>query len=416
MRYVKRALLIVLVPIIVSMGLLPQMAEAHASDMRMSPTPPVEKPQLPPLFSSLWAYAETCSSLAESTDGTNVVPQTAGNFTDPENNATGNVTASRETLAQRAAMLAATDWSTPRNPDIDVDALIAAATPLPAAGLVLTTARNTWDSPPQSHDEMVRCVEDESLSDPDWFGASVVDELNQAGNIHGNSDNNSDDYVSRYEAFFLVESSGNWTFAIDSAGASEIEIDGQVVAEWYGDHTRAGDWSHIGSVVLDVGWHFFVYRQEAIDEATPVAAASFKRPGDADWTLVGTSGLTLRPVNLDDGVLLTTKKNTWSSLPETHADLLDCVEAAVPEAGWYGSSIVKEINQEGNIHGSESDLVSLYEGFFLAETAGTWEFTGPDGGASDIEIDEQVVAGRYGTDNATATGNVSLDGGCFRGI
>ena len=88
------------------------------------------------------------------------------------------------------------------------------------------------------------------------------------------------------------------------------------------------------------------------------------------------------------------------------------MDAALPEAGWFGSSIVKEIDQNGNIHGDGSGLISLFDGFFFVETPGTWGFTGPGTGASEIEIDEQVVAGRYEADTAAATGNVSIERHC----
>jgi hypothetical protein len=390
--------------IITVMAILPQMASAHVYDEAISQAGSAGSAQL--LF----------PPTSPLTDAERYFSTTGP---EPGNDESGADTLSEAVIAseQRSMVtahtnaLATTSNSGIRDPKIDVDELIAAAPAFPTAGLVLTTAKNTWDSHPQSHEDMVQCVERDSFSDPDWFGASLVDEVNQTGNIHGNGEH----YVSRYEAFFLALDSGDWTFATDSEGASEIEIDEQVVAAWYGDHPQAGDWSHNGTVVLDPGWHRLTYRHEVSDGGFPGAKASFKGPGDVDWKPLSTSDLTLKPVNLDDGVLLTTKKNTWVSLPENHTELLQCVETdATEEPGWFGSSIVDEINQEENIHGSDSSYVSLYECFFLSQTAGTWVFETSDFGASEIEIDGQIVASRYGADTGTTVGTADLDGGWHR--
>ena len=319
MRLRYKVLTAVLIPVIVSMGMLPQMVSARAYDAVKSQSESAVRTQLPSLLTSMLANAVRYFSATESK------PESDESGTDLLSEA-AMASEQRSMEAAYATSLAPAFNGGVRDPKINIDELIATAPVFPTAGLVLTTAKNTWDSHPQSHEEMVRCVESDSFSDPDWFGASLVGEVNQTENIHGNSDN----CVSRYEAFFLATGSGEWTFATDSEGASEIEIDGQVVATWYGDHPQAGDWSHNGTIVLDPGWHRFTYRHESSAGGSPGASASFKGPGDLDWKPLSTSDLTLKPVNLDDGVLLTTKKNIWVSLPENHAELLQVIIVSKP--------------------------------------------------------------------------------------
>lgn len=413
MSMMKKILMIALVPIIISTGVLPQTAAARAQET-LSPQPIApSRLQLPSLFSSLWSYAEysaydTFSDVITEPDTGNYL-STADKYNTVLDTTGDNVYSHPGVTASTIASLISAGNSI-RNPGIDIDKLIAISPALPAEGLVLTTAQNTWTSHPQTNEELVNCVERESFSDPDWFGTSIVDEINQMVNIHGNSEN----YVSRYEAFFLIHDSdaGIWSFAVDSEGASEIEIDDQVVVGWYGEHPQLGDWSHNGSINLNPGWHRFTCRYEAGSGGTPGVKAGFIKPGGEEWNIISTSCLTLKPVNTDDGILLITNKNTIPSLPTNHSEFLDCIEMdTTREAGWFGSSIVKEINQGRNIHGDSSGYVSLYECFFPVVTAGTWQFTVPTTGASEIEINEQIIAFRFGADTDMLTGSVELDNG-----
>ena len=134
-------------------------------------------------------------------------------------------------------------------------------------------------------------MEQDSTAETGWYGASIVAKVYQDENIHGNDDH----YTSYYEAFFYVDTAGIWQFATDSDDASEIEIDGQVVASWYGGHVVSGGWSHSGSINLAAGWHRFIYRHEEYTGAQ-AARAAFKKPGDTDWRAFSTSELTLKGV------------------------------------------------------------------------------------------------------------------------
>lgn len=389
------------------MIVLPQAADSRTNDKAEEEQTATLR--MPSLFTALWEYARQCSASTGSAvvDDIGIGSGTIASVID--DTVSGKSPVYQGSVISPYAVVA--NAETAYDPGIDIDRLVSTASDFPCEGLVLTTAQNTWKEHPLSHDDIVRCVVHESFSDPDWFGASVVSEVNDEGNIHGNDEC----YVSWYEAFFFVQNPGEWSFATDSDGASEIAVDGEAVAAWYGDHSIAGDWSHSGTVILNSGWHRFSYYHVVRTSMSCVAKAVFKKPGDPDWMLLSTADLVLKPVNLDDGILLTTKRNTWTSVPENHEELFQCVEAdAIKEAGWFGSSIVDVIDQEENIHGSSFDYISLYECFFLAENAETWQFTVHASGASEIEIDEQVVVSRYGTGVGLPTGAVDLSYGWHR--
>lgn len=54
--------------------------------------------------------------------------------------------------------------------------------------------------------------------------------------------------------YFRFEESGEWVFAVDADGPVEVEVAGQIVASWYGEHGSAGgaapSWAHSGTVNL----------------------------------------------------------------------------------------------------------------------------------------------------------------------
>jgi hypothetical protein len=156
---------------------------------------------------------------------------------------------------------------------------------------------------------------------------------------------------------------------------------------------------NIGSVYLDEGWHAFIYRQEEIDGGSE-ANAAFKAPGDADWRSFSTANLQIKIApnfSAEDGIMLTNKKNTWVTHPISHYDLLACVDNdSFPEDGWYGQSIVNIVNQYGNIHGNDHYFTSYYEAYFYVEQAGDWWFSTTSDDASEIVIDDQVIASWYG--------------------
>ncbi|MBN1191330.1 MAG: hypothetical protein JXA46_16360 [Dehalococcoidales bacterium] len=152
----------------------------------------------------------------------------------------------------------------------------------------------------------------------------IVDAVYQTEKPYGEDDY----YTSLYETFFFVDSAGTWQFATDSDDASELEVDGQVVACWYGRHSASNGWSHCGNISLAEGWHRLVYRYVEVS-GSQLAAAAFKMPGDSEWREFSTAGLTLKGpchTGLDGDNLPDTVEAVLGTDPtsmDTDGDMLD---------------------------------------------------------------------------------------------
>jgi parallel beta-helix repeat protein len=154
-----------------------------------------------------------------------------------------------------------------------------------------------------------------------------------------------------------------------------------------------------GSLNLSAGWHKLVYRQEE-NRGGQTSRLAFKAPGDSQWRWFATSELDIRttPETGQVGLTLTNKKNTWTSTPQNHAEMVQCVDVdATATDGWYGQSVVGIIKQDENIHGNDDNYTSCYEAYFnvSAEQAGKWYFSTDSDDSSDVMLDDQLVAYWY---------------------
>lgn len=109
--------------------------------------------------------------------------------------------------------------------------------------------------------------------------------------------------------FFLVTefevtaaNNGNWSFAVDGDDGVEVEIDGTVVASYYGNHAEcwtqttpqpdpatACNASQIKvNVNLGVGWHRMIVRHRE-NTGNDGVKVYYKKPADASWIVFGAS-------------------------------------------------------------------------------------------------------------------------------
>ena len=103
--------------------------------------------------------------------------------------------------------------------------------------------------------------------------------------------------------YFEVTSSnaGTWDFAVDGDDGVEIEIDGTVVASWYGAHGACNCQTYNGSISLSAGWHTLVVRHRENNGEDGVKIW-YRRPGMATptWTVFGTESSTDVPFRAPD--------------------------------------------------------------------------------------------------------------------
>ncbi|MCD6213504.1 MAG: pilus assembly protein PilY, partial [Candidatus Desulfofervidus sp.] len=125
-------------------------------------------------------------------------------------------------------------------------------------------------------------------------------------------------------AEFEVTSAGTWQFAIDSDDGSEVEIDGIVVANYYGAHGFCGCYGHSGSINLSTGWHRIIVRlrENTGDDGVIVW---YKKPGDTTWTKFGSSTLNIRAPNIDEAWRLKSREFIVTGEPANCKRHLFCV-------------------------------------------------------------------------------------------
>lgn len=108
------------------------------------------------------------------------------------------------------------------------------------------------------------------------YGRSFRNDIFEGLHPHGPGEN----FLGRYEAWFLAGKPGDYAFATLSDDASFLSIDGKPVAEWPGIHgTDGGRYSEKkGQLHLEPGLHLLRY-DLAQSNGTLAAVASWRQPG-----------------------------------------------------------------------------------------------------------------------------------------
>ncbi len=99
-----------------------------------------------------------------------------------------------------------------------------------------------------------------------------------------------DYYNILYTTWLYVEEPGTWWFAIDWDDAVEVEVDGNVVAGYYGGHGFCNCYDYSSSVSLGTGRHKIIVRHEE-DGWWDGVKLSFKSPIDTDWLVFNAQNL-----------------------------------------------------------------------------------------------------------------------------
>lgn len=97
------------------------------------------------------------------------------------------------------------------------------------------------------------------------------------------------DYFSaEYSGKIYAPVSGTYWFATDSDDASEVVVDNNVVASYYGGRGVSSTWDIKGSIYLSAGWHDFIYRFEE-GVGGKAARAGWMPPGQKAFTAIPAS-------------------------------------------------------------------------------------------------------------------------------
>ena len=126
----------------------------------------------------------------------------------------------------------------------------------------------------------------------------ITQVLNTAGPAHGrnyfpdiflgmNPFGPSAFYIASFTGWLRLAEPGNYRFATVSTDASWLQIDGQTVAEWLGEHAYHGGrrGEHSGSVQLRAGLHRLEYTQIQFD-GEAAAEAAWQPPGASHFEVI----------------------------------------------------------------------------------------------------------------------------------
>ena len=169
--------------------------------------------------------------------------------------------------------------------------VVAVIDPSPLEGTI-TLYVGQWDGScggnyGDDHNEMVACI-DQKISSGEYYGKINVSKIDHSNSLGFDSDD--EEFFMYYYVEFYVETPGTWWFATDSDDASEVEVDGDVVASWYGGHGICNCQSHSGSKYLSRGWHTLIYRMQEW-RGGQLARLWYKAPGQSTWQIFGVSSL-----------------------------------------------------------------------------------------------------------------------------
>ncbi|MFB6181107.1 MAG: PA14 domain-containing protein [Candidatus Nanohalobium sp.] len=131
-------------------------------------------------------------------------------------------------------------------------------------------------------------------------------------------------YITRNDHFswlgkglIYVSQDGDYTFSVDSDDASDLIIDGNLVASWYGGHGDDNSYgSHTGTVNLDKGFHDFRVRMQENKGGNDVNLG-WRPPGATSFTTVPAENFTTKSywsrVNYTSKVFKARNKVSWES-------------------------------------------------------------------------------------------------------
>ncbi|HCW93505.1 MAG TPA: hypothetical protein DHM44_07465 [Flexistipes sinusarabici] len=125
--------------------------------------------------------------------------------------------------------------------------------------------------------------------------------LNQINEPNGDNIENGN-YIYVTEINVPSSEAGDWEFAIDGDDGVELEIDGVIVASYYGAHNECGCTSHNGVINLSAGKHRIIIR---LRERTGQEGATlwFKKPGQTNFSVFSDTNLGTTEIfapNIDD--------------------------------------------------------------------------------------------------------------------
>ena len=95
-------------------------------------------------------------------------------------------------------------------------------------------------------------------TDARWFGSGYLSQINGSGNPYGSNNN----YLTIFEGYIYLASSGIYQFGVDGDDAVEVYLDDKLITGWYGGHGRHNHAEYSIDVAVQSGWHKVEFHQQ----------------------------------------------------------------------------------------------------------------------------------------------------------
>jgi uncharacterized repeat protein (TIGR01451 family) len=128
----------------------------------------------------------------------------------------------------------------------------------PIAKLEMSTYDTTgYNDYPDNTQEYALLIQDYAI-DSKWLGSGYLSRIDGSGNPYGSDDN----YLTIFEGYIYIPSTGTYKFGVDGDDAVELYLDDTLITGWYGGHGRANEAKYIVDVYAESGWHKLEYHHQ----------------------------------------------------------------------------------------------------------------------------------------------------------
>ncbi|HHS93591.1 MAG TPA: hypothetical protein ENK82_09590, partial [Campylobacterales bacterium] len=128
----------------------------------------------------------------------------------------------------------------------------------PSSQINMTTYNTTaYNSYPNDSTQYATLIQNYA-TDANLFGTGTVAQINGSGNPYGSNEN----YLSIFEGYIYLPTTGVYAFGVDGDDAIEVYIDDTLITGWYGGHGRANQAREIVNVFAYAGWHKLTYHHQ----------------------------------------------------------------------------------------------------------------------------------------------------------
>jgi len=128
----------------------------------------------------------------------------------------------------------------------------------PVAKLEMSTYDTTgYNDYPDNSNEYETFIQNYAI-DSKWFGSGYQNQINDSGNPYGSDEN----YLTIFEGYLYIPSTGIYKFGLDGDDAIELYLDDTLITGWYGGHGKANKAKYIVNVYAQSGWHKLEYHHQ----------------------------------------------------------------------------------------------------------------------------------------------------------